>query len=92
VPMPHPQDFKDKHGKLGKANPKACAKCHGAGGQGCNSCHHGTEINYQIKPTPPWRHQHPAAVNQVGAATCLDTCHNPTFCSNCHVNGGVPPK
>ena len=92
VPMPHPADFKDKHGALGKAEPKSCAKCHGSGGEGCNSCHHGTAINYKYSTATPWRTQHPDAVNVVGAAGCIDKCHNPTFCSNCHVNGGVPPK
>ena len=89
VPMPHPADFKDKHGELGKAAPKSCAKCHGTGGEGCNSCHHGEAISYEYNPATPWRTQHPAAVSQVGAAGCLDECHNPTYCSNCHVNGGV---
>ena len=50
VPMPHPADFKEKHGKLGKEAPKSCAKCHGAGGEGCNSCHHGTEMDYPYNP------------------------------------------
>ncbi|NTU70770.1 MAG: hypothetical protein HGB10_02975 [Coriobacteriia bacterium] len=92
VPMPHPVDFKDKHGELGKQAPKSCAKCHGAGGEGCNSCHHGTELDYEYDASKPWRTQHPLAVGKVGAAGCLDACHNPTYCSNCHVNGGVPPK
>ena len=51
----------------------------------------GTQINYAMNPKIPWRQQHPTAVGQIGAATCLATCHNPTFCSRCHVNGGVPP-
>jgi nitrate/TMAO reductase-like tetraheme cytochrome c subunit len=92
VPMPHPSDFKARHGKLGKEVPEACAKCHGSGGEGCNSCHHGTEIDYDYNPAVPWRTAHPAAVNSIGAAGCLEKCHNPTYCSNCHVNGGVPPK
>jgi len=92
VPMPHGPDFKDKHGELGKQVPKSCAKCHGSGGEGCDSCHHGSSIGYQYNPKLEWRRQHPTAVGQVGAAGCLESCHNPTFCSNCHVNGGVPPK
>ncbi len=92
VPMPHPADFKGKHGKLGKAVPESCAKCHGEGGKGCDSCHHGTEIDYPYNAKKPWIDQHYVAVGQVGAAGCLESCHNPTFCSNCHVNGGVAPN
>lgn len=92
VPMPHPSDFKSKHSKLGKEFPKSCTKCHGTGGRGCDSCHHGTQVNFAYNPKLPWRREHPKAVASVGAAGCLDKCHNPTYCSNCHVNGGVPPK
>ena len=91
VPMPHASDFKKKHGELGKKAPQACAKCHGRGGEGCNSCHHGSEVNHTYDPNIPWRRQHPAAVFAGGAAACF-ACHNPTYCANCHVNGGVPPK
>ena len=91
VPMPHPADFKDKHGELGKKAPESCAKCHGSGGAGCDSCHHGTSIDFKYNPAVPWLKQHPAAVAGVGAAGCLENCHNPTYCSNCHVKGGVAP-
>ena len=90
--MPHAADFTEKHGKLGKAVPESCAKCHGAGGTGCDSCHHGTQVNYPYDAKTPWLKQHPAAVNSAGAARCLDNCHNPTYCSNCHVTGGVSPN
>ena len=92
VTMPHPQNWTDVHGKIGKARPASCAKCHGTGTAACDSCHHGTEVNFKYDARIPWIRQHPTAVNGVGAAGCLAKCHNPTFCSNCHVNGGVAPK
>lgn len=92
IPMPHPPGWTDRHGKLGKSKPQSCAKCHGQGTAACDSCHHGTQSNWNYNPDVPWRQQHPSAVNKSGAASCLEKCHNPTFCSNCHVNGGVPPK
>jgi hypothetical protein len=92
VTMPHPTDWKATHGKIGKARPKSCAKCHGAGTAGCDSCHHGTVVHFSYDPKIPWIRQHPTAVAGVGAAGCIASCHNPTFCSNCHVNGGVAPK
>jgi hypothetical protein len=92
VVMPHGPKWKDKHGRIGKQAPKACVKCHGRGTAACNSCHHGSQIGFEYNPRIPWRHQHPQAVNLIGAGGCLRKCHYPTFCPNCHVNGGVPPK
>jgi len=92
IAMPHPVGWAEKHGKLGKQFPKSCEKCHGKGTAACDSCHHGTQSGWNYNPKIAWRLQHPRAVNQSGAAKCLDRCHNPTFCSNCHVNGGVAPK
>ena len=92
VTMPHPQDWTQHHGKIGKQFPNSCAKCHGTGTAACDACHHGTTIEFAYKAAIPWRQQHPTAVNAVGAATCLATCHDPTFCSDCHANGGISPK
>lgn len=92
VAMPHPVGWTAKHGKLGKQLPKSCEKCHGAGTAACDSCHHGKQSNWSYDARVPWRRQHPAAVAKNGAAACLDRCHSPTVCSNCHVNGGVAPK
>lgn len=86
LPMPHPTDFKQGHGKLGKKDPKVCATCHGSADRFCDDCHHGSSFDYERSASQPWVKQHPAAVNQVGASRCF-TCHNPTFCAECHVTG-----
>lgn len=86
LPMPHPVDFKKGHGKLGKQQPKTCARCHGGVNRFCDECHHGTALDWNLKPTPAWIKQHPQAVAQKGAGACFD-CHKPTYCAACHVNG-----
>jgi hypothetical protein len=93
VPMPHPADFSKTHGPVGTKNPQVCAKCHGLNTDFCNNCHHGTHLNYKINPKVTWKVQHPLAVNQVGAAGCLQPtgCHSPTYCAVCHANGGTLP-
>ncbi len=86
VPMPHPAQFREKHGAYGKKAPKVCAKCHGSATGFCNECHHGTSIGWNYDPAMRWRVQHPGAVANVGASTCFQ-CHAPTYCADCHVNG-----
>jgi hypothetical protein len=93
VPMPHPSNFQKTHGAFGRANPTVCAKCHGFNVDFCSNCHHGTHIEYKIVPKVSWKVQHPLAVNQVGAAGCIQPggCHGPTYCALCHANGGTLP-
>ena len=95
VPMPHPANFQKSHGTYGRANPQVCAKCHGFKVNFCDNCHHGTHLNYKRVPSQTWVQQHPLAVNQVGAASCLHPsggCHTETFCPLCHTNGGTLPS
>lgn len=89
VAMPHPKNWQQVHGAIAAVKPASCARCHGAGQQGCNSCHHGTEIGYTYNPAVPWRLQHPTAVNAVGATRCF-RCHDPSYCATCHVTGSPP--
>jgi hypothetical protein len=86
LPMPHPPTFKKDHGAVGKANPTVCVTCHGNATTFCNECHHGSAMGVTYNTGKPWLHEHPNIVKQVGASACFK-CHNPTFCSACHVNG-----
>jgi hypothetical protein len=85
--MPHPADFAQNHGEIGRTNPGSCEMCHArsaaeaASGDFCNACHHP-----QGDPDVPWRDQHDDVVGSVGASPCFD-CHNPLYCSACHVRG-----
>jgi hypothetical protein len=97
VTMPHPPSavWDKNHGKIGSADPAVCAKCHGFKVDFCSNCHHGTHLNYKMDPTKTWKLQHPLAVNQVGAAGCVQGpgggCHSPVYCAVCHANGGTLP-
>jgi hypothetical protein len=86
LPMPHPPTFKKDHGAVGKADPTVCVTCHGNATTFCNECHHGSAMGVTYNKGVPWLKDHPNVVKQVGASACFK-CHNPTFCSNCHVNG-----
>ncbi len=87
VEMPHPKDFVKTHGKVGKASPKTCARCHAKGVKPtsandmrfCNTCHH-----KDADPTRDWIPQHFEAVKKSGAQACFE-CHDPTYCAKCHV-------
>jgi hypothetical protein len=87
VEMPHPAEFASNHGEAGRTNPTACARCHArseaeaVGTSFCNACHHP-----QGTPERTWLAQHWEAVRQSGAQACFE-CHNPRYCSACHVSG-----
>ncbi|MDH4140589.1 MAG: hypothetical protein OEV43_08470, partial [Coriobacteriia bacterium] len=89
VPMPHPADFAEGHGEVGRNKPAVCANCHAKGGAAaagtefCNSCHHP-----EGDPAQAWIPQHFEVVRKTGAEPCFD-CHNPTYCAECHVSGIV---
>jgi nitrate/TMAO reductase-like tetraheme cytochrome c subunit len=89
VEMPHPKDFLKTHGPLGTSKPAVCANCHAKSKESattlsfCSTCHHqGSD------PNRPWLDQHWQVVRDKGANGCFQ-CHNPTFCSNCHVRGAI---
>ncbi|MHB8761988.1 MAG: cytochrome c3 family protein [Coriobacteriia bacterium] len=87
VEMPHPAEFSTDHGQAGLSNPASCAKCHArteaeAAGTGfCNACHHPAG-----SPDRSWLSQHFEPVRTGGAQQCFQ-CHNPRYCSACHVDG-----
>jgi hypothetical protein len=87
VEMPHPADFSTNHGAAGSENPESCARCHArseleaTGKNFCNACHHP-----QGDADRSWIDQHYVAVRDQGASACFE-CHNPRYCSACHVGG-----
>jgi nitrate/TMAO reductase-like tetraheme cytochrome c subunit len=91
VEMPHPKDFLKTHGPLGSSKPAVCANCHATSKENaqnlafCNNCHH-----KGWNPAVSWLSQHWQIVRTQGANACFQ-CHDPTFCSNCHVRGAVGP-
>lgn len=60
-----------------KISRAACSNCHITAF--CNKCHH------QYTGGKPWVNAHPDTVKKSGAASCLEGCHEETYCSFCHV-------
>lgn len=87
VEMPHPAAFLTDHMEEAVANPDSCATCHGAVDT-CSRCHHNDPNikDYKFDVDQSWLQQHDEAAAEVGPAECFD-CHQPTFCSHCHVRG-----
>lgn len=84
--MPHPAGWSKAsgHPEYAKRDSQVCQQCHGGQPDWCTMCHH--------KAYDPsrgtWVKQHFIQVEQTGASYCLQSCHSPVFCSNCHV--GAP--
>jgi cytochrome c-type protein NapC len=98
VEIPHPGTWKAEHKetvgkavKVSKVAPQECTTCHPQPNF-CDACHHeydpakGTWYSPQIG-----RNQHMTAVKQKGAEGCFK-CHEPTYCSACHVRGQKLPQ
>ncbi|MRS11965.1 MAG: hypothetical protein EG823_02700 [Actinobacteria bacterium] len=87
IEMPHPEGFATDHGAAGTQNPQACARCHARSANEaegkifCNACHHP-----QSTPDKTWIQTHFEVVKIDGAQPCFE-CHNPRYCSACHVGG-----
>lgn len=87
IVLPHTEQFKRNHGKVGYAEPEKCGKCHAGSAQEaksgsfCDTCHHPASV-----AGTPWLNRHPVAVKAGGAQACFE-CHAETQCSYCHVNG-----
>ncbi len=85
--IPHPASFKKNHSQAAYADTSVCAQCHArnaseAKGTGsCNACHHPAST-----PDKPWVSSHPAVVRAQGTRECFK-CHDPRYCSVCHVEG-----
>ena len=78
--MPHPDGFDEAHKadfEAAKYTKAVCENCHSQ--YYCDACHHPGSVQQQ-----PWRTYHPDIVKKDGAQPCFE-CHEPTFCSYCHV-------
>lgn len=102
--MPHPAEFKEPedpkdpeaHPVMSKDKDSAekCVMCHGKNEKTffCDSCHHGTAVNYEFDKKSPWTaKQHPKAVAESGIKACTEKCHTVKFCQDCHTSKKVVP-
>jgi len=86
--MPHPEEFKAKtHPSVAASKPEKCDLCHQTSKNDflfCNSCHHGTKVDWTYDPKTPWQTQHAKTVVEKGVQPCLGACHEKQFCVDCH--------
>ena len=84
--MPHPQEFIDsEHPEAVQTQMDKCVFCHQPEETGfCDSCHHGTAVEWEYDPADVWQTQHADAVVANGTEGCLDRCHETNFCYDCH--------
>jgi hypothetical protein len=76
--IPHPADWQGTHNETAQGDPSACLMCHETKNT-CNDCHH-----QSFPKLPDWSREHKQVATKVGAEGCFE-CHEPPFCSDCHV-------
>ncbi len=90
--MPHPNKKKiwvtgqKNHAQTSKAQPGLCKNCH-TQSDFCTNCHHDHD-----PAKGPWlstkrgESVHPSVVREKGTPSCLEDCHDSTFCADpCHL-------
>jgi hypothetical protein len=84
--MPHSDEFKTKsHPDLVKTRFDKCELCHEpAKTSFCETCHHGTSVDWEFDPKVKWQAQHAKAVVARGVEPCLGACHEQSYCVECH--------
>lgn len=76
--IPHPEDWVPSHNEVAAEKRAACLMCHETV-KSCDDCHHEA-----FPELPDWSAQHRSVATGQGAEDCF-TCHEPPFCSSCHV-------
>ncbi|MDO8848207.1 MAG: cytochrome c3 family protein [Coriobacteriia bacterium] len=84
--MPHSEEFETKtHPETAATMIDKCEFCHQQSATYfCDSCHHGTKVDWTFDPAAPWQNQHAKTVVEKGVAGCLGACHEQQFCVDCH--------
>ena len=84
--MPHSEEFKTKsHPELAATAIDKCEMCHKQSETlFCDSCHHGSQVDWTFDTAVVWQTQHATTVVEKGVAGCLGACHDQQFCVDCH--------
>jgi len=84
--MPHPQEFiEEEHPEVVQTMADKCEFCHHQSETFfCDSCHHGTAVEWEFDPAIAWQTQHASTVVANGTQGCLERCHEVQFCYDCH--------
>lgn len=78
LPMPHPNDWADKHPQVGHQNPSVCQRCHNFKQESCQTCHQMPPASH----TEDFRKEHPRRITDSGAS--CQVCHGRNACMDCH--------
>lgn len=87
--MPHPagwlpaegEQVEPGHAVVAAEDSEACLMCHESKSF-CNDCHHS-----DFKKLADWSGNHRIVARETGAELCYE-CHEPPYCSECHVQVG----
>jgi hypothetical protein len=84
----HEEAYIEKHKKMPFSGVCVAYGCHVGTktADECFSCHHVLSDD-----GPNWKTEHPKFVQKNGVNACLETCHEPAQCQQCHTTG-VRPK
>ena len=84
--MPHSEEFETKtHPEVAATQIDKCELCHQQSTTFfCDSCHHGSKVDWTFDPAVVWQTQHAKTVVEKGVAGCLGACHEQQFCVDCH--------
>jgi len=91
--MPHSDEFKTKtHPELAATAIDKCEMCHKQSETFfCDSCHHGSQVDWTFDTAVVWQTQHATAVTEQGIAGCLGVCHDSQYCADCHTKMAPVP-
>lgn len=84
IQMPHPENFKELHGKETLKPSADCLQCHSQ--SACNSCH-----KVELPHPASFRKNHSAELKKTGLSECR-RCHTENSCYQCHSNHELHPK
>jgi hypothetical protein len=87
----HEEAYQAKHKTMPFSGVCAALACHVGPKQTreeCGTCHHAL-----AQDQTAWKTEHPIAVRTVGPNACIEACHEPSQCTECHTTGkatGLP--
>jgi nitrate/TMAO reductase-like tetraheme cytochrome c subunit len=86
--MPHTTEFETKtHPEFVATQIEKCEMCHKQSETFfCDSCHHGSQVDWEYDPQVAWQTQHATTVVEKGVAPCTAACHEAQFCVDCHTS------
>ena len=83
----HEETYMQQHKQMPFSVVCASFQCHVGvkPAEDCKNCHH------QLQPSlDDWKKTHPQTVQAIGPNACVEKCHKPEQCVQCHTTGKTP--